>query len=351
MIYYQPSIDTREDVLLKGAAAFKSSFSNQEKSDALDRLIRGLENIQPGDKRLLPLLTTLVRETNGDIQVFTALAIGRMGINAVDAIPVLEEILFKNVINGSAGAVASALGGIPCKRSAEILFKAVVELNPLPSLVLPALGRLGSFSEEYIPVLRERMLKSDNSYDRYQYKKAIGSIYDNIKYEKIREFQENPSIFKVPLAPSGEYAGDTPATFFAKFSETLEDNETGLLVKKRFVYDTNHFLGIIGDCGLRIYRREDNSIVIVLSHDDTAVGPSIINNYESVATAVHHIYGLDNSNTTWVARVSGYQTVTSQEYAMLINMKFDGNLELYERGSFYDKKPANELLGELGIEW
>lgn len=330
-------------------AKLMSSVARYTSGDAsaIDDLVMTLRLVPAEEVSLAPLIESLLKLPDGDVQVFSACALSRFGKSASAQVPALVELMNQRAI-GPSGAAAMALGAIGTPEAVEALTKALQERpEPILGYIAGGLKIAGADAAPALPVLQRIARKGGiGQFERQSVQEAIAAIYAGIREENSRAMQDAEIFEHIPVGRFDE--GESAHEFYSPYYSGPLNDEVGLVHDGRFRYrfDEN------GEIGLRIYMKDDSSCVVVMSSDGESFGTCPTKVSEYLATAILHMYGLDAQYTTWIERraVSFGQT---KELCQKVTYEWDeysGTLS-HPSWSWEHGRNVVQLLREDGIEW
>lgn len=335
--------DSIEKVLLEGLCALAR---DDVTSELVSSIVAALKKVEPQHTSLLPTFQALIKMNEPDVQVFAALAIGRLGVAARSAISDLGQLMSRLPCGQAQLAAASALGDIADPASANELIGMLPNLDSVNAIhICGSLGRLGlNAKRAIVPLQSARRVYSSSSSERACINDAVSKIYQALRLENraaslALEDPQRISLFGV-LTPA-----DDARLFYLPNIDQSEPHE-GLWLDQRLKYKGYE----PGECGIKIYQAIGDKQLVVLSWDNYSYGPSIINVAEYLATAVSSIYQLDPSNTIWIQHLSTSSGSNDSDESCVVKFKFDENNGRFSHPQWGQRQPLRILLGESGIE-
>lgn len=274
------------------------SAEQLRRGDHIDvaRCVQALRSVRPEHHALAPVLEQLLTAHREDLRLESALALGNLGSAGAAQVPALYT-LSKDPSFLVAGAALWALGQIGTPAAIDIL---VDELKNGPRerlhFVAGAFEVAGASAESALPALhRVARDKSISEMGRLELRSAIGKIYAGIRQGHWQnamdsEFTDYVSLDRLWAQPS-------LFSYFAPHTVPVDISREGLVHDGRFRFTINT---VESELGLKIYGKANGDTIVVLAVDDRWYGAYPTNSFESITTAVMHMYGVDPNRTMWI---------------------------------------------------
>lgn len=260
------------------------------------RCVQALRSIRPEHHAIAPVLEKLLTAHREDVRLESALALGNLGSAGSAQVPALQA-LSKDPSFLVAGAALWALGQIGTPAAIDTL---VNELKNGPRerlhFVAGAFEVAGASAEGALPILhRMARDKSISERVRHELRSAIGKIYAGVRQGHWQNamdsgFTDYVSLDRLAIHPS-------LFSYFAPYTVPVNLGGEGLVHDGRFRFTVNN---VESELGLKIYGKANGDTIVVLAVDERWYGAYPTNWFESITTAVMHMYGIDPNRTRWI---------------------------------------------------
>lgn len=305
--------------LAQDLARFATKLERGESVDT-GRLITMVRTVTLEAYGVAPVLERLIKVDDQSVQLESALALGKLRGAAAEQVPALVT-LTGHAEPYVAGAAFWALGRVGTPAAIDALIEA---LKPGQrgnlTFVAGGLGEAGARGAPALETIKRTIRdKTLSESDRGSLRDAMAKIYTGMRSEHQTATLDVGFSDFVPLEHlAGQISLDE---FFAPYAVVIDVMSEGLIHEGRFRFTFN---SINSELGVRIYGNAAGRSVVVIEADDRWYGAYPTNAFESIATAVTHIYGLDPAATVWIehyAPSAGIRTQTCREVCMRFNDK------------------------------
>jgi HEAT repeat protein len=166
----------------EGAASALKASLNGEHIDKRSEPFEIHAEIGPRSRVLLPTLLALLEDNDENTRLYAALAVGRLGPEAAEAIPVLERLLTANTGHGDSlnAAAAAALKSIG-KASVPALLRATETGSLGRGHAIDALGHVGQDAGPAVVKRLTSILADKNDLGRWHAVLALGRLGEHAR--------------------------------------------------------------------------------------------------------------------------------------------------------------------------